>query len=136
MSLKLSANAQDEETGFSHSDAGGGGFPTGCLTELLGQGFKRFQPAGCDDAGRCPSVGGIIRIPLYHIRMRKKVVTVGTSAAVTLSREELAALGVGAGDSVEVTARDGVVEIRPVNPFAGMAHEERVALLDRFGARG
>ncbi|MFN8032028.1 MAG: AbrB/MazE/SpoVT family DNA-binding domain-containing protein [Mycobacterium sp.] len=67
--------------------------------------------------------------------MRKKVVTIGTSAGVTLSRDELAALGVAVGDSVDVTTRDGVVEIRPVNPFASMSHEDRVALLDRFGAR-
>jgi hypothetical protein len=49
--------------------------------------------------------------------------------------EELAALGVGAGDSVEVTAADGAVEIRSVNPFVGMTHKERMALLDRFGTR-
>ena len=62
---------------------------------------------------RAPST---IRVQIYRIRMRKRVVTVGTSAAVTLSREELFALSVSPGESVEVTCRDGAGSLASGSP--------------------
>ncbi|MCL2468098.1 MAG: AbrB/MazE/SpoVT family DNA-binding domain-containing protein [Micrococcales bacterium] len=62
--------------------------------------------------------------------MRKKVVRVGGSAGVTISPAELRELGVGTGDEVEVTARGGVLEIRPVDPYSQMDPDELMALIE------
>jgi len=62
--------------------------------------------------------------------MRKKVVRIGGSVGVTISPAELRELGVGAGDEVEVAARGGVLEIRPVDPYAQMGSDELMALIE------
>lgn len=62
--------------------------------------------------------------------MRKKVIRVGGSAGVTISPAELRELGVQPGDEVEVTARGGVLEIRPVDPYRQMETTELMALIE------
>lgn len=60
-----------------------------------------------------------IRMPGYYVRMRKKVVTMGSSAGITISPAELRALGAAPGDVVEVTVRSGVLEARAVSKYEG-----------------
>ena len=62
--------------------------------------------------------------------MRKKVVRVGGSVGVTISPAELRELGVRAGDEVEVTARGGVLEIRPLDAYRQMSNEQLMALIE------
>lgn len=49
---------------------------------------------------------------------------------MTISPAELRELGVGTGDEVEVTARGGVLEIRPVDPYSQMDPDELMALIE------
>lgn len=66
--------------------------------------------------------------------MRRKIITVGTSAGITISPADMRALGLSVGDPVEVTARAGALEVRPVNKRAHLSHEELMALVDaKFG---
>lgn len=62
--------------------------------------------------------------------MRKKVVTIGNSAGITISPAELAGLGVVPGDEVEVSVRGGVLEARPVNRYAEASLDELMAVID------
>jgi len=63
--------------------------------------------------------------------MRKKIVTIGSSAGVTVSPSELMALGLRIGDPVEVKVRGGVLEVAPVNQYAGLDLETLLDLVDR-----
>jgi antitoxin component of MazEF toxin-antitoxin module len=66
--------------------------------------------------------------------MRKKVIRVGTSAAVTISPSDLRALGISVGDPVEVTTTNGGIEIRPVSERPQMSHDALMSLVDeKFG---
>ncbi|MCL2424117.1 MAG: hypothetical protein FWD11_09560 [Micrococcales bacterium] len=67
--------------------------------------------------------------------MRKKVVTVGSSAGITISPAELRALGLSVGDPVEVSVRGGVLEVSKVSPFAGLSLDELLALVDERTGR-
>ncbi|GAA4695347.1 Antitoxin component of the MazEF toxin-antitoxin module [Promicromonospora umidemergens] len=73
------------------------------------------------------------RIRTYHyaVRMRKKIVTIGNSAGVTISPADLQELGLGVGDPVEVTVRGGVLELRAVNKYEGMNLDELSAILEK-----
>jgi len=62
--------------------------------------------------------------------MRKKVVTIGSSAGITVSPSELRALGLRIGDPVEVVVRGGVLEVTPVNQYAGLGLERLLELVD------
>ena len=62
--------------------------------------------------------------------MRKKVLRVGNSAAITLSPPELAALGLAVGDQVEVIVRAGVLQVSRVNVFSGRPVAELFAVID------
>jgi len=62
--------------------------------------------------------------------MRKKIVTIGSSAGITVSPSELRALGLKVGDVVEVNVRGGVLEAVPVNQYAGLELDELLALVD------
>ena len=48
--------------------------------------------------------------------MNKKVIRIGTSAGITISREALDVLGVGIGDIVEMSTTQGVLTVKPVHP--------------------
>jgi len=63
--------------------------------------------------------------------MRKKIVTIGSSAGVTVSPSELRALGLRIGDPVEVNVRGGVLEVAPVNQYAGLGLETLLDLVDQ-----
>lgn len=66
--------------------------------------------------------------------MRRKIITVGTSAGITISPADLRALGLSVGDQVEVTAHQGSLKVRPVNKRAHLSHDELMALVDeKFG---
>jgi len=67
--------------------------------------------------------------------MLKKVVRVGSSAGITISPAELRALGLSVGDPVEVSVHGGVLEVTPVNPFAGLSLDELLALVDERTSR-
>jgi antitoxin component of MazEF toxin-antitoxin module len=62
--------------------------------------------------------------------MRKKVVTIGNSAGITISPSELRALGVAPGDAVEVTVRAGVLEARPVSKYEDAPLEDLMAVIN------
>lgn len=61
--------------------------------------------------------------------MKKKVVTIGNSAGITISPAELRALGLNAGDPVEVTVQGGVLEVRPVNKYEGLGLDELAGII-------
>ncbi|WP_369371870.1 hypothetical protein AB1046_00735 [Promicromonospora sp. Populi] len=66
--------------------------------------------------------------------MTQQIITIGTSAGITLSLADMKALGLSVGDPVKVTARQGVLEIRAASKYAHLSHEELMALVDaRFG---
>lgn len=66
--------------------------------------------------------------------MRKKIVRIGSSAGITVSPGELAAMGLAVGDQVEVTVRAGVLEVTPVDKYAGMPLAElRHLVNERLG---
>ena len=68
--------------------------------------------------------------------MRKKIVRVGSSAAITVSPAELVALGLSVGDPVEVSVHAGVLEAVPVNKYAALPHDDLMRLVnERVGAR-
>lgn len=46
--------------------------------------------------------------------MKKKVIRIGTSAGITISREALDILGVGIGDAVEMSTSEGLLTVKPV----------------------
>jgi antitoxin component of MazEF toxin-antitoxin module len=62
--------------------------------------------------------------------MRKKIVRIGSSAGVTVSPGELAALGLAVGDQVEVTVRAGVLEVVPADKYVGRPLVELRRLVD------
>jgi formylmethanofuran dehydrogenase subunit D len=62
--------------------------------------------------------------------MQKKVVTIGSSAGVTISPAELRSLGVSIGDSVEVTTRAGVLEVKASNPHKGKTMSELLQFIN------
>ncbi|GAA1857664.1 AbrB/MazE/SpoVT family DNA-binding domain-containing protein [Myceligenerans crystallogenes] len=64
--------------------------------------------------------------------MRKKIVTIGNSTGITISPSELRALGLNAGDPVEVTVLGGVLEVKPVNKYEGLGLDE---LMNIVGSR-
>ena len=66
--------------------------------------------------------------------MRKKVITVGTSAGVTISPADLKALGIRVGDPVDVSTHDGVITIRPARNHTPLSHDVVMARIDEeFG---
>lgn len=66
--------------------------------------------------------------------MRKKIITVGTSAGVTISPADLKALGIRVGDPVDVSTRDGAISIRPVRARSVMPYDVVMAQIDEeFG---
>ena len=67
--------------------------------------------------------------------MRKKVVTVGSSAGITISPAELRALGLAVGDQVEVSVHGDVLEVTKVSPFTGLSLDELLALVDERTGR-
>jgi antitoxin component of MazEF toxin-antitoxin module len=62
--------------------------------------------------------------------MNKKVIRVGTSAAITISPAELRELAISIGGEVTVAARAGVLEVRPVDPFEQASSEELLAIIE------
>lgn len=56
----------------------------------------------------------------------------GSSAAVTISPEQLQALGLKAGDEVETSVRGGVLEVRVADMYQRMSDDE---LLNTVQAR-
>ncbi|EFC81344.1 AbrB/MazE/SpoVT family DNA-binding domain-containing protein [Parafrankia sp. EUN1f] len=67
--------------------------------------------------------------------MRKKVVTIGNSAGITISPAELRALGVSPGDSVEVTIRAGVLEARAVSQYEDTPLPDLIAVINAARTR-
>jgi len=67
--------------------------------------------------------------------MLKKVVTMGSSAGMTISPAELRDLGVKVGDQLLVTSRAGVLEVRRANPYQGKSRKELVELIERKTTR-
>jgi len=67
--------------------------------------------------------------------MRKKVVTIGGSAGVTISPAELRELGLRVGDPVEVSVRAGVLELRAANQHAGKPMDELLDHINRQRTR-
>lgn len=67
--------------------------------------------------------------------MRKKVVTIGNSAGITISPTELAALNVAPGDEVEVTVRGGVLEARAADKYAEASLEELMTVINAHRTR-
>ncbi len=68
--------------------------------------------------------------------MRQKIIMVGALAVITISSADLKALGLSVGDQVDVLARHGTLEVRPVSTRAHLSHDELMALVDeRFGRR-
>ncbi|WP_250285377.1 MULTISPECIES: AbrB/MazE/SpoVT family DNA-binding domain-containing protein [unclassified Frankia] len=72
---------------------------------------------------------------MYPVRMRKKVVTIGNSAGITISPAELHALGIGPGDTVEVTVRAGVLEVRAVSRYEDASLPELMAVINAARTR-
>jgi antitoxin component of MazEF toxin-antitoxin module len=67
--------------------------------------------------------------------MRKKVVTIGNSAGITISPVELREMGVEAGDTVEVTVRGGVLEARAVSRYEDAPMPELIAVINAARTR-
>ncbi|WP_157734792.1 AbrB/MazE/SpoVT family DNA-binding domain-containing protein [Pseudofrankia inefficax] len=67
--------------------------------------------------------------------MRKKVVTIGNSAGITISPAELRALGVSPGDTVEATFRAGVLEVRAVSQHENSSLPELLAVINAARTR-
>ncbi len=67
--------------------------------------------------------------------MKRKVVTIGSSAGITISPAELAALGVRPGSQVEVTLVGRSLEVRPVSRYAGMSLDDLMPIIEQHGAR-
>jgi antitoxin component of MazEF toxin-antitoxin module len=67
--------------------------------------------------------------------MRKKLVTVGNSAGITISPAELRALGVSPGDMVEATVRAGVLEVRAVSQYEDAPLSELLAVINAARTR-
>ena len=67
--------------------------------------------------------------------MRKKVVTIGSSAGITISPNELRQLGVGVGDPVEVEVRAGVLEMRPINKYSGQPMDQLLTRINSARTR-
>lgn len=67
--------------------------------------------------------------------MRKKVVTVGNSAAITISPAELRAMGLNPGDTVEVTIHAGVLEARAVSRYEDSAMPDLMAVINAARSR-
>jgi antitoxin component of MazEF toxin-antitoxin module len=67
--------------------------------------------------------------------MRKKVVTIGNSAGITISPAELRALGIGPGDTVEVTVRAGVLEARAVSRYEDTSLPDLMAVINAARTR-
>ncbi|MGB4776780.1 hypothetical protein [Microbacterium sp.] len=62
--------------------------------------------------------------------MRRKVITIGSSAGITISPAELTALGLKPGNHVEVTLVGRSLEVRPASAYAGMSLDELVPLIE------
>ncbi|MFI5719667.1 hypothetical protein [Nocardia sp. NPDC051750] len=67
--------------------------------------------------------------------MRKKVVTIGSSAGITISPAELRALGVSPGDMVEVTVRSGTLEARAVSKYDDAGLPELMDIINAHRTR-
>lgn len=67
--------------------------------------------------------------------MRKKVVTIGSSAGITISPAELRSLGIAPGDTVEVTVRSGVLEARAVSKYEDAAMPELMEIINSHRTR-
>jgi len=67
--------------------------------------------------------------------MRKKIVTIGNSAGITISPAELRALGVGVGDTLEVAVRGGVLEARAVSRYEDAPLPELLAVINAARTR-
>ena len=67
--------------------------------------------------------------------MRRKVVTIGSSAGITISPAELTALGIRPGSQVEVSLVGQSLEVRPVNPYSGLDLDELMELIESRTAR-
>jgi antitoxin component of MazEF toxin-antitoxin module len=67
--------------------------------------------------------------------MRKKIVTIGNSAGITISPAELRALGVRPGDTVEVTVRAGVLEARAVSRYEDASMPDLMAVINAARTR-
>jgi antitoxin component of MazEF toxin-antitoxin module len=67
--------------------------------------------------------------------MRKKIVTIGRSAGVTVSPAEMRELGLEVGDPVEVNVRSGVFEMRPLNKYVGMPMTDVIARINQARTR-
>jgi antitoxin component of MazEF toxin-antitoxin module len=67
--------------------------------------------------------------------MRKKVVTIGNSAGITISPAELRALGLNPGDMVEVTIRAGVLEARAVSQYEDTPLPDLMAVINAARTR-
>ncbi len=67
--------------------------------------------------------------------MKRKVVTIGSSAGITISPAELAALGVKPGSQVDVSLVGRSLEVRPVSPYTGMSLDELIPIIQRRRTR-
>ncbi|GAB3163920.1 hypothetical protein GCM10027059_19070 [Myceligenerans halotolerans] len=67
--------------------------------------------------------------------MRRKIITVGTSAGITISPADLRALGLAVGDTVDVTAHDGAIEVKPVRRRSDLSYDDVMARIDEEFAR-
>jgi len=67
--------------------------------------------------------------------MLKKVVTIGSSAAVTISPTELKELGLKVGDPVDVQVRAGVLELKPANKYAGLPMSDLIKHINQHRTR-
>jgi antitoxin component of MazEF toxin-antitoxin module len=63
--------------------------------------------------------------------MKRKVVTIGSSAGITISPAELAALGIRPGSHVEVTLAGQSLEVRPVSPYSAMTLDELIPIIEQ-----
>jgi antitoxin component of MazEF toxin-antitoxin module len=67
--------------------------------------------------------------------MRKKVVTIGNSAGITISPAELRALGIEVGDAVEAEVRGGVLEVRAVSRYEDTPLPDLIAVINAARTR-
>jgi len=67
--------------------------------------------------------------------MMKKVVTIGSSAAITISPAELRELGLKVGDRVQTSVQAGTLELRPIDKYAGATRQELLAHINQHRTR-
>ncbi len=66
--------------------------------------------------------------------LRKKIATIGNSAALVLSKDMLALMGVEVGDEVEISMVDQLMVVRPV-PTAAKKRKTEKAIDEVFRRR-